>query len=52
MHDNKVFTEFYEDCQMEHGLDTDVTCITCDDGGGSAYPRKIINTQCKSCIPF
>ncbi len=40
--------ELHVDCEMAHGLDDDVTCITCTGN----YPRKRVNGKCKSCTPF
>lgn len=48
----QVYTEFYLDCQMAHGLDNDVTCITCKVGGVDTYPRIKIGTKCNECTPF
>ncbi len=39
------------DCQMEHGLDADVTCISC--GIPPKYPRiRNTNNKCVLCKPF
>ena len=40
--------ELYVDCEMAHGLDDDVTCITCNGN----YPRKGVNGVCKPCTPL
>lgn len=38
---NKIFTEFYLDCQMKHGLDND--CTQCNPG------KKRVSGLCKQC---